>query len=141
MILHMQNGVVVGTEKPTPQAPFTLPTSWYRQWRTRVSLGFLLMLLLAPFVQSGLADSALQQLGKGYSYLSFSQFSATNVFTASHATVVNASQQLVRISQLDPAQYNSTDEDNTWAYSACSTASMTEVFNAYGSHYRITDIL
>jgi len=54
---------------------------------------------------------------------------------------LNASQQLVRISQLDPAQYNSSNEYNTWAYSACSAASMTEVFNAYGHHYRITDIL
>ena len=52
-----------------------------------------------------------------------------------------ASQNLVRISQLDPAQYNSTQEFNQWAYSACSTASMTEVFNFYGRHYRITDIL
>ena len=54
---------------------------------------------------------------------------------------MNASQRLVRISQLDPNQYSSADEYNTWAYSACSAASMTEVFNAFGHHYRITDIL
>jgi hypothetical protein len=53
----------------------------------------------------------------------------------------NASQSLVRISQLDPAQYNSTAEYATWAYSACSTASMTEIMNAYGRHYRIHDVL
>ncbi len=52
-----------------------------------------------------------------------------------------ASQNLVRLSQLDPAQYNSTQEFNLWAYSACSTASMTEVFDSYGRHYRITDVL
>jgi hypothetical protein len=52
-----------------------------------------------------------------------------------------ASQSLVRLSQLDPAQYNSTQEFQLWAYSACSTASMTEVFNSYGRHYRITDVL
>lgn len=52
-----------------------------------------------------------------------------------------ASQALVRISQLDPAQYNSTADYNTWAYSACSTAAMTEVINSYGHHYRIADIL
>jgi len=51
------------------------------------------------------------------------------------------SQSLVRISQLDPAQYNSPQDFNTWAYSACSTAAMTEVINAYGHHYRIADIL
>lgn len=51
------------------------------------------------------------------------------------------SQSLVRISQLDPAQYNSQQDFNTWAQSTCSTASMTEVINAYGHHYRIADIL
>ena len=54
---------------------------------------------------------------------------------------VQASQNLVRLSQLDPSQYNSTQEYQLWAYSACSTASMTEVFDAYGRHYRITDVL
>jgi len=54
---------------------------------------------------------------------------------------VQSSQSLVRLSQLDPAQYNSTQEFKIWAYSACSTASMTEVFDSYGRHYRITDVL
>jgi hypothetical protein len=54
---------------------------------------------------------------------------------------VNMSQRLVRLSQLDPGQYDSTAEYNTWAYSACSAAAMTEVLNAYGGHYRIHDIL
>ena len=54
---------------------------------------------------------------------------------------VQASQNLVRISQLDPGQYNSTQEFQLWAYSACSTASMTEVFDSYGRHYRVTDVL
>jgi len=52
-----------------------------------------------------------------------------------------ASKALKRISQLDSAQYNSTQDFNTWAYSACSTAAMTEVFDAYGRHYRIADVL
>jgi ABC-type bacteriocin/lantibiotic exporter with double-glycine peptidase domain len=47
----------------------------------------------------------------------------------------------MRLGQLDPAQYGSTQQYNTWAYSACSSASMTEVMNAYGHKYRITDIL
>ena len=34
-----------------------------------------------------------------------------------------------------------TQEYNRWAYSACSAAAMTEVINAYGHHYRVTDIL
>lgn len=52
-----------------------------------------------------------------------------------------ASHALVRISQLDPAQYASSQEYQTWAYSACSAAALTEVFNAYGRHDRIHDIL
>lgn len=53
----------------------------------------------------------------------------------------NASRNLVRLSQLDPTQYASKQEFTTWAYSACSTASLTEVMNAYGRHFRITDVL
>ncbi len=55
--------------------------------------------------------------------------------------VNQASQNLVRISQLDPAQYTSSQEYNLWAYSACSSAAITEVINAYGHHYHVTDIL
>ncbi len=54
---------------------------------------------------------------------------------------IGASQNLKRISQLDPAQYASTTQFNTWAYSACSAAAMTEVINAYGHNYDITGIL
>lgn len=53
-----------------------------------------------------------------------------------------ASKALVRIGQLDPAQYNSSGEYNLWAYSACSAAAFAEIINAYGGHnYRVTDIL
>jgi Peptidase_C39 like family len=52
-----------------------------------------------------------------------------------------ASKSVVRIAQLDPSQYSSQDEYSTWAYSACSVASMTEVINSYGHNYRLTDIL
>lgn len=55
--------------------------------------------------------------------------------------LVNASARLVRISQLDPGQYGSANEAATWAYSACSTAAMTEVLNAYGLRLRIHDVL
>ena len=53
----------------------------------------------------------------------------------------DASHLLVRLSQLDPAQYNSSQEYNLWSLSTCSAAAMTEVINAYGHKYRITDIL
>ena len=54
---------------------------------------------------------------------------------------VTASKVLMRIDQLDPGQYASQQEYTTWAYSTCSTASMTEVMNSYGHTYRIADIL
>jgi hypothetical protein len=57
------------------------------------------------------------------------------------ATQGNASARLVRISQLDPAQYSSQSEYHLWAYSACSAAAMTEMLNAYGFHLRIHDVL
>lgn len=53
----------------------------------------------------------------------------------------NLSTRVQRINQLDPAQYGSTAEYNTWAYSACSTAVITELLNALGGNYRIHDIL
>lgn len=60
---------------------------------------------------------------------------------ANAPTLYGASQNLARIGQLDPAQYNSAQDYSLWSYSACSTAAMTEVINAYGHHFRIADIL
>jgi len=53
----------------------------------------------------------------------------------------NASKSIVRIAQLDQNQYNSPNEYNQWSPSACSTATITEIINAYGHNYRISDIL
>jgi hypothetical protein len=72
----------------------------------------------------------------------FQQTAPTPTSAATSAPVVyTASTTLQRLGQLDPAQYASTDEFNTWAYSACSAAAMTEVINSYGHTYRITTIL
>lgn len=73
------------------------------------------------------------------SLLTFNQNAPANA--QKPQTFTQATQNLVRLSQLDPAQYNSTQEYSSWAYSACSTAAMTEVMNAYGRNYRITDVL
>lgn len=54
---------------------------------------------------------------------------------------INASQTLARIFQLDAPQYASTSDETTWGMSACSTAAITEVINAYGFQYRVADIL
>jgi ABC-type bacteriocin/lantibiotic exporter with double-glycine peptidase domain len=61
--------------------------------------------------------------------------------TARDGAPLRHAPQLVRLSQLDPGQYRSVSEYQTWAYSTCSTAAMTEVMNSYGHSYRITDVL
>lgn len=69
--------------------------------------------------------------------------SSTNGDANTHPMQVftGASKALTRVSQVDPAQYASMDEYNTWWPSACSAASMTEIINAYGHNYRVTDVL
>ncbi len=67
--------------------------------------------------------------------------SASNAKTSSLAVFSGASKALVRINQLDPAQYNSQQDYATWAYSTCSSAAMTAVINSYGHNYRVADIL
>lgn len=52
-----------------------------------------------------------------------------------------ASKALKRLAQMDPGQYSSVQQYHTWAPSACSTTAMTEVINAYGYNYHISDIL
>jgi hypothetical protein len=54
---------------------------------------------------------------------------------------INASAALTRVNQIDQAPYDSHAEWNTWAYSACSAAAMTEVLDAYGMHLRIHEVL
>lgn len=115
--------------------------SWYKRFRVMVSLSLLVMMLIALLIQTGLASGALHSLGMSLSLFSNTASFSADINTSAHLTDGNASQRLVRISQLDPAQYSSPTEYSTWAYSACSTAAMTEVFNAYGMHLRITNVL
>ncbi len=61
--------------------------------------------------------------------------------SSAFANMVGADKALVRVGQLEASQYNSAQDYNTWAYSACSAAAMTEVINSYGHNYRIADIL
>lgn len=101
-----------------------------QQWRvTLIALGFVVLALIALFAAIGLRYRALPT------------FKTTSISVEQQASAFDASKALVRVSQLDPSEYASRDEYDTWAYSACSAASMTEIFDAYGRHYRITDIL
>ncbi|MDQ6645128.1 MAG: hypothetical protein M3Y76_11835, partial [Chloroflexota bacterium] len=143
VLVHTRQGMIVSTRNPVPFVVFVLPSSWYSRLRTYVSLSLLLMVLATFFIQRGLSDGTLQNLSKGLSFFGSAQYSANDIQTAAHVTQgnMNASKQLVRISQLDPAQYSSSAEWNTWAYGACSAAAMTEVFDAYGRNFRIAGVL
>src|SRR5579859_5705522 len=81
--LNPQLGMVIPVEKPVHQTSFSLPRSWYTRRRMLVSLGLLLMTMLTLFVQSGLADGALQNLGKSLNLLNNS-FNASDLSTAAH---------------------------------------------------------
>jgi hypothetical protein len=105
-----------------------------------LTLSVVALFLLSGLIQGSPAHQVLRDV-KALT-LAAAPFSALDLDTAQQRQGNgNASQALVRISQLDPAQYNSQADFDTWAYSTCSTAAMTEVFNAYGRHYRIADVL
>lgn len=107
------------------------PFSW-----TAVLVGLVLLCFLGLYLLNILhSHSAL------WSFISFYGNDPTATPQSQTTAHNNASQSLVRLSQLDPGQYASSQEYSTWAYSACSAAAMTEVFNAYGYHFRVTDIL
>ena len=139
MVLHMQDGVIVDVERPLPPPALTLPSSWYTRHRTFVSLGLVLMLLLAFLIEGNFAGEALQSLTQGVSLLGFSQ--TTNVQTASQAGPLTASQRLVRLDSGARNQYYTDYQWKVWAYSSCSGLAMAEVMNAYGHHFIAADVL
>ncbi len=111
------------------------PTPW---------LGILLILLTCYFLFTFLMHVVMPNtmLIGAFSWPTLTQSANTSSQQNSpQIPSYTASAALARLSQLDPSQYNSSSEYNTWAYSACSAAAITEVINAYGHHYRVTDIL
>src|SRR5438445_1185145 len=80
VVLQMLDSVAIGGEGPlVPLSP-----SWYTRRRTLVSLGLLVMLLLALFVQGGFAGGTLEDLSKGLGF-NFSSYSQpTDIHPASH---------------------------------------------------------
>ena len=120
-----------------------VPSFFSSHLRMLVSLGFLLMIGLSFLSTSGLAGGTFQHLLQSVSlFIQPQPVQSQNISLTTHSSFpADASRQLVRISQLDPDQYASRSEYSTWAYSACSTASLTEVFDSFGFHFRITDVL
>jgi hypothetical protein len=107
----------------------------------KITLFTLGVLLIALFVLGALVNQALVSVGS-IGITTVPQFITSALNPAAHRMLsINASKSLARLSQLDENEYASQSEYDTWAYSACSTASLTEIFNAYGKHYRITDVL
>lgn len=139
MILHMQDGVVVGVEKPAPASMFHLPSSWYKRRRTLVSLSFLLMLFLALFLQSGLADGAFSRLSHSFSL--FGTYQSSDFKTVAQPLTYTVSQRLVRVDSAARNQYYTDYQWQVWSYSSCSAISMEEVMNAYGRHLIAADVL
>jgi hypothetical protein len=141
-VLQLQDGTVVGIEKPDSPFHISLPTSWYRRRRTIVSIGLLLMLLLTLFLQSGLVDGALQSLRRGIALLNLAQHtSAYDLSTSSLPLDGSASSRIVRVDSADRGQYYSDYQWQVWSYSSCSGISMEEVMNAYGRHLIAADVL
>ena len=154
VLLHPQDGLKVYAERlpqvsppSSPKSLFHLPSSWYTRRGTLVSLSFLMMLLLTLFVQSGLADGALQNISRTFSFLSATE--ATDYLTAAQlqaqaqaqGTSLTASQRIVRVDSASENQYYNSYQWDVWSYSSCSGIAMEEVMNAYGKHLIAADVL
>jgi hypothetical protein len=137
-ILRVQEGVIVGIEEP--DRGFVLPGSWYRRRRALVSLGFLVMILLALFMQGSLAEGPLHRLTQG---LEFSFLSRTSVQVPSAARVVSktASMRVVRIDSAARDQYYTDYQWHVWSYASCSGIALATVMDAYGRHLIAADVL
>ena len=145
LVLQLQDGTLLGVEKPAPPPAFTLPSSWYTRHRMLATTGLLIMMLLTLFVQSGIVDGALHQISQGITLLNFAQqITGIDLNTASHQAPgipLTASQRLVRVDSADRRQYYNDYQWNVWSYSSCSGISMEEVMNAYGRHLIAADVL
>ena len=139
MMVRMQEGVVVGIEQPQSLSTFTLPSSWYSRRRTLVSIGFLIMVFLTLFVQSGLADGALKDLNQSFSLLS--NFQTQDIHASSHPLSLTASTRIVRVDSAARNQYYTDYQWQVWSYASCSGIAMEEVMNAYGRHLMAADVL
>jgi hypothetical protein len=139
MMVRMQEGVVVGIEQPQSLSTLTLPSSWYSRRRTLVSIGFLIMVFLTLFVQSGLADGALKDLNQSFSLLS--NFQTQDIHASSHPLSLMASTRIVRVDSAARNQYYSDYQWQVWSYASCSGIAMEEVMNAYERHIVAADVL
>src|SRR5438132_4331238 len=141
-VLQLQDGTVIGVKKTRSPFVFSLPASWYGRRRTLVSIGLLIMLLLTLFIQSGLADGAMQGIRQGFALLNIKQqTSAYDLSTSSLPLDGTASGRIIRVDSAVRSQYYSDYQWRVWSYASCSGIAMEEVMNAYGRHLIAADVL
>lgn len=121
--------------------PFLLSSRWYTRRRMLVSFGLLIMVLLALFVQSGVAGGTLHTLSRGIDLTLLGDAQATNLQTANQPLPSTASSRVVRLDSAARDQYHTVYEWQVWSYSSCSGMAMATVMNAYGSHLIGADVL
>ncbi len=138
-VLSAQNTMSLNTQQLTQ--PLTLPASWYRRRRTLISGALLVMALLALFVQSGLADGALQTISKGLGLNTSQQMAGFDISTELPPLPFSATANLVRVDSAARNQYYSDFQWQVWSYSSCSGISLEMVINSYGHHYLAADFL
>lgn len=140
-LVQVQDGNGVSSEKPAPLPGFSLPPSWYRRRRALVSLGLLLMVLLALSMQSGLAGETFHTITKGVETTILSYNKPVDVHTPSRPLPQTASTRIVRVDSAALNQYYSDAQRQAWMYSSCSGIAMETVMNAYGRHLIAADVL
>lgn len=150
VVVQLLDGSVVGVENKLPvemskKLPVVVPSAhltqrWYNRRRTMVSLGFLLMLLLGLFIETGAAGDAFHTLTAGIN-LAGSQSPTFDLQTAFQPIPFSASARIVRVNSALRNQYYTDYQYQIWSYSSCSGISLEEVMNSYGRHYIAADVL
>jgi hypothetical protein len=133
------NSSFPNTRQPVPASP--LPASWFRRSRTLISTALLVMAVLTLFVQSGLADGALQKLANGFGINPSQHLASFDINTSLPPLPFSATADVVRVDSADRNQYYNDYQWQVWSYSSCSGISMEMVINAYGHHYIAADFL
>jgi hypothetical protein len=133
------NSPFPNTQQSVPASP--LPASWFIRRRTLISTALLVMAVLTLFVQSGLADGALQQLANGLGINPSQHLASFDINTSLPPIPFSATADVVRVDSADRNQYYSDYQWHVWSYSSCSGIAMEMVINAYGNHYIAADFL
>lgn len=129
----------VNAQQPIPAS--SLPAAWFRRSRTLISTALLVMVVLTLFVQSGLADGALQKLANGFGINPSQHLASFDINTSLPPIPFSATANVVRIDSAARNQYYSDYQWQVWSYSSCSGISMEMVINAYGHNYIAADFL